>query len=253
MALGVVFGIFTITHLLETHPEPLWGFFFGLILSSAWLLKKEVGENFKTKDLFWAFVGAAIAFFVTLVSPRDGSGSYIYLFVCGVLAISALMLPGISGSFVLLLLGMYTTVISSVKSFLSSFDTAVLPIIIVFALGCLTGLFSFAKVLTWLFGKYRSQTFASMIGFLLGSLNKIWPWRNITSISDKSSGQKIEITDVTQLKALDPESFKILTEQNVLPTNYTMADPKTILTLACIILGMILVFSIDKLDIKNGK
>jgi putative membrane protein len=252
MATGVVIGIFTITHLLETHPEPLWGFFFGLILASALVLRKEIGK-LDVRTVIWLIVGAIIAFVITIVSPRDGSDSYIYLFFCGILAISALMLPGISGSFVLLLLGMYTVVITAVKTFLSSFDFSVLPIVVVFALGCLTGLFSFAKVLTWLFSKYRTQTFAAMVGFLLGSLNKIWPWRNITLISEKISGQITKITDPAQLTSLDPESFKILAEQNVLPSAYTMADPKTLLTAVSLIIGFVLVSLLDKYDTKDGK
>lgn len=250
MAVGVVFGIFTITHLMETHPEPLWGFFFGLIIASAIVLFKEL-KAVTLPVIISLIAGAVVAYIITVVSPTEGTTNLFYVYISGAIAICALMLPGISGSFVLLLMGMYTIIIPTLKSVLTTFDGGAIVICAVFALGLLTGLLSFAKVLSWLFDHYNQITFAAMIGFLIGSLNKIWPWRNVTQIADKESGVISSVTDYQQLFSLDKETYKVLSEHNVLPSNYLMHEPRTILTIIAILVGLGVVLVITKLDTSN--
>lgn len=247
MAIGIVFGIFTITHLMETHPEPLWGFFFGLIIASAVVLFKEL-KRVTLPVIIALIAGAIVAYIITIVSPTEGNTNLFYVYISGAIAICALMLPGISGSFVLLLMGMYTIIIPTLKSVLTTFDGGDILICAVFALGCLTGLLSFAKVLSWLFDNYNQITFAAMIGFLIGSLNKIWPWRNVTQIADKESGAISSVTDYQQLLSLDKETYKVLAERNVWPNDYLMHEPRTVLTIIAILLGLGVVLLITKLD-----
>ncbi|MCB0648476.1 MAG: DUF368 domain-containing protein [Saprospiraceae bacterium] len=252
MVVGLLFGLVVITHLMESHPEPLWGFFFGLIIASVFLIVKEIPKW--NLSLFIALIiGAAVAYTITVVSPAEGSTSLIYVFFSGMLAISALMLPGISGSFVLLLLGMYAYIIHTLKDFLTAPDLQKFIVIAVFATGCLVGLAGFSRILTWLFKKYQYPTLAAMVGFLLGSLNKIWPWRNITSIADKATGTITKIADPSTIAGLDKETYKIITEQNVMPAEYLMSEPKTMLTVIAMILGLSVVFIITAISNKLSK
>jgi putative membrane protein len=245
MGLGIVGGIFAVAKLLETHPEPLWGFFFGLILASVIVLRKEI-TNLNINAIIAFILGIVVAVVITSLTPTEGSTSLFYVFICGAIAICALMLPGISGSFMLLILGMYTFIITTLKNVLVFQAMSDIIIIATFALGCLTGVISFSRVLTWLFKKFPQITMATMIGFLVGSVYKIWPWRNITSIADKKTGKITSISDYSIFNSLDKDSYKVLGEKMVLPNDYLMSTPKTLLTLSCIILGFILILMIDK-------
>ncbi|MCB9081173.1 MAG: DUF368 domain-containing protein [Lewinellaceae bacterium] len=194
MATGVIGGVFGISHLLEHYPILLWAFFFGLILASAWYVGRQV-KHWSLDVWVGLIAGTGIALWYTLVAPGQGSEALWFVFFSGVIAISALMLPGISGSFVLLLLGMYTTIIPAVKAVLTSLDTSQLIIVIVFAGGCLVGLATFSRVLTWTFRHYHDLTMAVLMGFMLGSLNKIWPWREVTLFRVSSSGEPVPVLE----------------------------------------------------------
>jgi len=247
MLVGVIVGIFGVTYLLENYPEPLWGFFFGLIAASAIYIGRQI-ENWNVKLVIALVIGIVFAYGITVLSPAEGSTSPFYIFISGVLAISALLLPGISGSFILLLMGMYTVIIPSIKNFLKSFDPASLVIIAIFGSGCIVGLLGFSRVLSWLFSKYKDISFALLTGFIIGALNKVWPWRNVSMILDKESGERMQVLDLSNFSNLDPESFKILKEVNCLPGDYMMGDSLTILTIFCIFAGFISVFLLGRLE-----
>ncbi|WP_424962071.1 DUF368 domain-containing protein [Ekhidna sp.] len=174
---GIFLSIFSlsslITYLLSDHPIPLWSFFFGLILISAfYVLPKKMN--------LWSFgfmvFGAVSAYMITSLTPAASSEQLWFIFISGAIAICAMILPGISGSFILILLAKYEYVLNAVKSF----D---LQVILVFGIGCVVGLLSFSKLIHWLLQKHKSSTMASLAGFMLGSLNKIWPWKTETDIS----------------------------------------------------------------------
>lgn len=244
MALGIVIGVFAITYLLEHYPEPLWGFFFGLILASALF----IGRQFSIKDLFniiGLVVGFLIAYGITILSPSEGSTSYFFVFFSATIAISAMLLPGISGSFMLVLMGMYYYILSSVKSILTQFDLASISVIFVFVLGLIAGAMTFSRVFSWLFNKYKEVTLAVLTGFLLGSLNKIWPWRNVETIYIKETGEIQLVTNADMLKSLPHDSFKIMSEIQVLPEMY-WSTPKTWETLVSLVIGFLIVFVMDR-------
>ena len=161
-----------ILHMIEFHPVLIWSFFFGLVLASIWLVGRQIKDH-SLINIILFLIGGAFAYWITTIETVvvQSEVSYIYIFVCGAIAICAMILPGISGSFILLLLGVYKLVISSIKSL----D---LTMIAVFGSGCIVGLLSFSRLLKWLLNHHRAKTLAVLTGFLLGSLNKIWPWKN---------------------------------------------------------------------------
>lgn len=245
MAGGILLGIWAVTWLLEFYPEPLWGFFFGLILISAWVISKQV-SGWTWRDYLILVLGAMVALVIVSASPSEGSAHPFYLFICGILAISALMLPGISGSFVLLLLGGYTLVIPALKSVLTQQDSESMMIVLFFSLGCLVGLVTFSRVLSWLFHSYSRPTFALLTGFLLGSLYKIWPWRNVRTVMDKNTGEVFSVSGQSDWTILDSSVIKVISESHVLPMDYWMSSPKTGWTLAAFLLGLGIVWVLER-------
>lgn len=247
MALGVIVGVFGVTHLLENYPVLLWSFFFGLIIASAIYIGRQL-TSWSFIEMGLLILGAVIAFGITMLAPTQGSTNLVFVFVAGAIAISALILPGISGSFILLLMGMYTIVIPTVKKALTTFDPSSLLFLIVFALGCLTGLLTFANLLSWTFKNYKNQTLALLTGFMIGSLNKIWPWR----LPVKGLNEKDQIiTSSEQLIALGKE-VKIIQEVNQLPWNFSAGEPFIFPALILMVIGFVSVFIIERFAVKNN-
>jgi putative membrane protein len=240
MAIGVVVGVFGVSHLLENYPPIIWAFFFGLIIASAIYIGRQI-EHWDWKSIISLVIGAIAAYSITVLTPAEGSTSLIFVFFCGMVAISALILPGISGSFILLMLGMYSYIVmETVKPALKTFATDKLIVVGVFALGCLTGLMTISRVLSWTFNYYRTITLAVLTGFMLGSLNKIWPWRNAVEWLRDASGNIIMEEGIPK---------KILVEENVLPAVYN-GDPYTIGVIVLMIIGFLSVFAIERIGSK---
>lgn len=240
MLFGIVFGVFTIAHLVEHYPEVLWGFFFGLILASSVYIYKLMPQKM-VREFVIIVLGFVIAFMITSFSPAEGSKSYPFVFLSGMIAISALLLPGISGSFILLLMGMYVLIIPEVKTLITDFNTGSLTLLVVFLAGCLVGLFTFARVLSYAFKKFKSATFALLAGFMLGSLNKIWPWQE-TVLWISEDGAKY--ADTNNYPG-SPQDLKVLQEVKVLPHNYE-GDPYLFWTIFAFIIGVLLVYFLTK-------
>jgi len=227
MALGVVVGVLGVSHLLENYPILLWSFFFGLIIASAWYIGKQV-RRWGLDRVLGLVLAAALAYWITIASPSQGNSAYWFVFLSGMIAISALILPGISGSFILLLMGMYTLIIPAVKGALTGGDTESLIILMIFAAGCLVGLATFSRVLSWTFKRYHDLTMAVLTGFMIGSLNKIWPWREVLSYRTDSAGHEVPFL-----------------EQSVWPSGYS-GDPMVIPAIGLMIAGMVLVLLLDR-------
>lgn len=201
--LGIGVSIFSLakvlTYLLDFYPTLLWSFFFGLILASIWLVGKTV-EKWNTQNIIGLLFGAIIAFGITVLSPTSEANNNIYIFFCGMIAICAMILPGISGSFILLLLGAYTTILGSLTGIIDALKVkdwdAFLSnglTVAIFMLGCLIGLISFSRLLNWAFKKAKSLIIAVLTGFLIGSLNKIWPWKQTLEWGVDRHGEQIPI------------------------------------------------------------
>lgn len=155
--------------LLNNYPELIWSFFFGLIVASAIYVSKQVGK-WDIGVVVALILGVVAAYFITVITPAETTNAWWFLVLSGAIAICAMILPGISGSFILLLLGKYAFVLSAV----SSFDVQVIALV---GIGAVIGLLSFANVLSWLLKKFYNQTIAVLSGFMIGSLNKVWPWK----------------------------------------------------------------------------
>lgn len=192
--IGIAISIFSLmritNHLLETYPILVWSFFFGLVLASIFYVGKQI-ESWKPKHIVFFILGFAVAFGISLLSPSSDSTSLIYLFFAGSIAICAMILPGISGAFILVLLGAYKNISEAV----SNFD---LKVIASFGLGAIFGLLTFSRILKWLFKHYQTSTLAVLTGFIAGSLIKIWPWR----ITTKTIEVKDKIINVSQTPVL---------------------------------------------------
>ncbi|MFP5470228.1 MAG: DUF368 domain-containing protein [Bacteroidia bacterium] len=244
LGIGTSIALFAklIKYLLENEAILLWSFFFGLIVASVWLVGKQV-KQWNSKNYIGLAFGTAIAYYITLITPTSGSENLLYIFICGIIAITAMILPGISGSFILLLLGAYTTVLGEVSDILSAIKDADLTlflssatILFVFALGCITGLISFSKLLSWLFSKAHDLTVAILTGFLIGSLNKVWPWKQATEVYVKHQGEVNEVVVPLVEKNLSPFSYT-----NVLGEPHQL----TFAIILCVV-GMLLILVLDK-------
>jgi putative membrane protein len=199
LLLGILTSIFAlskvITYLMKVHPIPLWSFFCGLILVSAFLILRDI-KRWNLGVVIALAAGTAIAWWVTNLPPTTSPDALWFTFVAGAIAICAMILPGISGSFILLILGKYEMILKAV----SDKDIFTLAL---FASGCVVGILSFSRVVSYLLRKFHSATIGLLSGFMLGSVNELWPWKIVTAWRTSSSG----------------EQKPFLTE-NILPTEY---------------------------------
>lgn len=170
---GILFSIFTLARLMQyllvNHPIPLWSFFMGLIAASAIFILRDI-KKWQISSIISMVAGIIIAVWISLVSPTETTEAWWFIFVSGVVAICAMILPGISGSFILLLMGKYAFMMNAINEFN-------IPVMIVFVLGAASGLISFSHFLSWLLKRYYSQTITLLAGFMVGSLVKVWPWK----------------------------------------------------------------------------
>ena len=211
-------------YLLENTPILLWSFFFGLVLASILYIGKQI-DRWKLVNVLAMLLAVVTAFYITKLTPADGTDDLVYVFFCGMIAISAMILPGISGAFILVLMGAYATVTKAV----SEFD---LKLIAVFGSGAIIGLLSFSKLLKWLFEHHRNLVLAILTGFIAGSLNKIWPWKS-----------------VLETRMINGKE-KVISEESVLPWNYD-GESKMFLAIAMAVIGFILIFALEYFSDKN--
>ena len=180
--LGVGVSIVSLAKLLEflfnNYPTYLWAFFFGLILASVYYVGKTIGK-WNINTICSLIIGTGIAIVISLLNPTTENKDTFYLFLCGVVAISSMILPGLSGSFILILMGNYMLVLSSISELNFS-------ILIPFGIGCLFGLLAFSHLLAWVFKKFKDATISLLTGFILGSLLILWPWKEALYLKDKA-------------------------------------------------------------------
>lgn len=223
LIIGIAISVFTLmrltNYLLETYPVIVWSFFFGLVVASVWYVGKQI-DRWTTKLILFSILGFVIAFGITLMTPSQGIDHPLYFLLCGAIAICAMILPGISGAFILVLMGGY----KSISEAVSEFNFQVIGLV---GLGAILGILSFSRVLKWLFNHFKLVTLAILTGFIAGSLNKVWPWKNV----------------------LDSETIKdkvvILDEVSVLPQNFN-GDPQLLFAIIAAILGFLLILLLEK-------
>lgn len=223
---GILISVFSLAklmkYLLEFHPVPLWSFFFGLILASAVYILKGL-DKWSIRNIISLLVGVAIGAFICLASPGQTPDALWFIFLSGAIAICAMILPGISGSFILLLLGKYAFVMEAVS-------TLNIPVLVVFAAGACIGIVCFSHFLSWLLKKFYMLTIALLSGFMIGSLLKVWPW--------KVPGAQ-EGFDYPAL----PGTFE----------QVTGADPQLFMSIGFMVLGLAIVLLIEFMASKGEK
>ena len=222
LLLGIAISVFSlaklITYLLLNEPVLVWSFFFGLVLASTWFVTKDIkGWNWKTVAGFVG--GAVIAYYITVATPAETSTNLMFIFLCGAIAICAMILPGISGSFILVLLGKYFYVMEAVKTL----DLVVLG---VFAFGAALGITSFSRVLSYALKNFRNITLSVLSGFMLGSLNKVWPWKEV--------------------EKLVSDGHEVMIEHNIAP-NTEVAEAVVLM-----LIGFILLYVLEKISAKKA-
>lgn len=229
LLLGIMTSLFSlskiITFLMEEHPIPLWSFFCGLILISAFVILREI-KRWHLGVIVALLIGTVAAYFITELPPTTSPDALWFTFISGAIAICAMILPGISGSFILLILGKYEPILAA----LSNKDFLTLG---VFALGCAVGILSFSRVISWLLKKYFATTIGLLSGFMLGSMNKLWPWKIVTAFRTSSSGEQ-----------------KPFLTSNIFPGQYleqTGVEPQIGMAIGAFLFGILLVIGIDQL------
>jgi putative membrane protein len=231
---GILFSLLTISHVvlywLAEYPELLWSFFFGLILASVWSVCRHV-EHWDRNTYTSFIIGVITAYFITSMSPTSVEATPLFIFLSGMVAICAMILPGISGSFILLLLGMYTPILMAIKN-IELFTLSL------FATGCVVGLLSFSRVLSWMFSSFRTATLALLGGFMLGSLNKVWPWKYTTAYTINRHGQEVPLVQ----ENISPFTFESLTGEPAL----------LVYAFGLMLLGALMVVAIEKMGRKSG-
>lgn len=230
LALGLFGAIFLLanllSYLLATYPVFVWSFFFGLVLASTFVVTKRI-KKWGIADVTGFIVAAITAYILVGMVPVETPSELPFFFLAGMIAIVAMILPGISGSFILLLLGKYQQVLGAVTS--RDFLT-----LLVFTLGAVFGIALFSRVLSWLFSRHHDISVAILAGFMLGSVRKIWPWKEVVETRINSHGEIVP-----------------LVENNILPSSF---DISIVFTLVLFIIGAGIVLYLGKLDlIKEQK
>ena len=179
---GSVFSMFSVAKLFEFlfefYPEELWSFFFGLILASVYYVGKRVGI-WKIQSYVFFIIGTSIAVCLGLLSPSSESNNLVYIFICGVIGVTGMLLPGLSGSFILILMGNYKLLMVDSLSKSLKFNIDAISYLLVFILGSVVGIFGFSHIISWLFKRFKDCVLSLLTGFILGSLLIIWPWKII--------------------------------------------------------------------------
>jgi putative membrane protein len=222
-----------ITMLLGQYPVLVWSFFFGLVIASIIYIAKQI-TNYSPKAIIALVLAGVFSYGITLAKPVADTESIWFLFFAGFIAIIAMILPGISGAFILLLIGGYTIVIGAINKLLEAVSTfnitslgnALLKIG-VFALGAIAGLKVFSGILNWMFANHKNTTLAVLTGFMIGALNKIWPWKEVLQYRKNSHGEEIPFI-----------------ERSILPGGYH-ADPKIMAALFCMLAGFMIIFLLE--------
>ena len=226
---GILTSIFAfskvITFLIDKYPIPLWSFFCGLILISAIIILRDI-KRWTIVAILMFPIGALIAYFITELPMISSPNNIWFTSAAGAIAICAMILPGISGSFLLLILGKYEFILNAVN------EKDVL-VLMVFALGCITGLLLFSRVISWFLKNYHALTLSFLSGFMIGSINKIWPWKKILSYRVSSSGAQ-----------------KPFLTENILPHVYlaeTGQEPVFLIAILAFLIGVVLVVGLERL------
>ncbi|NRD23903.1 DUF368 domain-containing protein [Winogradskyella litoriviva] len=243
--LGIAISILSLAKLIKwlLHHEPilLWSFFFGLVLASILYIAKQI-KGWSLKVVIAIFVTSILSYYITLAEPFASPDSPFYLLFCGFIAIIAMILPGVSGAFILLILGAYQTAIDTINNLrdgllngdMALFKDAFFKFILL-AVGAIVGLKVFSKALNWMFKHQKNLTLAILTGFMIGSLNKIWPWKEVLKTRVNSEREVVTLLD-----------------RSILPTSYN-GDNEIIMAIIFIVIGFAAILILETLGKQKNK
>ncbi len=217
--------------LLSTHPMLVWAFFFGLIIGSAIYIGRKI-EKWTVLSGILLLAGSLLAYYITIITPATTPEQTWFIFLSGAIAFCALVLPGISGAFILVLLGKYEFMLHALRDFK-------VDVIAVFAVGGALGVILFSNVIAWLFKNHPNATLALLSGFMIGSLNKLWPWKKVMEWRLNSQGEEVPLLE----KSISPWNYAEMYGQ----------DPLLLPIIICMLAGMTLVLSFMLFSKKKGK
>ncbi len=235
LILGISISIFSLarimTWLLENEPIGIWAFFFGLIIASAWIVGKSI-PRWSGATVASLLCGIAVGYLITVLTPSSTPDAWWFVIISGAIAICAMILPGISGAFILLLLGKYAYIMDAVANLR-------VGTIALFAIGAVGGLISFSHLLSWLLHKWHAVTVAVLTGVMVGSLNKVWPWKEALTFYTDSHGVA-----------------HALTERNVMPQTYadiTGLPSQLWIAIALCVAGFLLIYTLEGIGSRISK
>ncbi|MBT7609354.1 MAG: DUF368 domain-containing protein [Bacteriovoracaceae bacterium] len=225
LGFGLLLAIFSLArlmhYLIKEQPVPTWSLFFGLIMASIIIIWRKLDDYFNGKNIILIAAGAIFAWVIVGLIPVTTPDGLWFILLCGIIGITAMILPGISGSFLLLILGKYEYITGAIKN---PFIANNFYVLITFSIGCAIGLLGFSRVLNWLLKNYNTFTMAFLTGILIGSMRKVWPWK-----------------ETLEIKIIDGK-VKILREANVMPAEY---NGEFYLACGLVIVGFILIIAMD--------
>ena len=231
ITISILFFSRYIEFLIKEETIALWSFFFGLLIASIFfLIRKEL--SFKFNSLIYISLGIITSYFISQLSIFSNNIPLWYIFLAGFIGVSAMILPGLSGAYILLIMGVYQTILTNIRiaqDLIYNFDqqqfNKVSVVLIIFILGVLIGIKIFARFLTWLLKLYPNNTIAVLIGLMIGSIYKIWPWQNLSN-----------------------EKNNILIKQTspVLPQNFEGEDSQLLNGILFMLFGFIIIFFLEK-------
>lgn len=225
---GLLLSANTVLFLLENFFEPLMGFFIGLVLASTWFLLSQTQIR-KLPNLAMAILGLTLAIAISTLPAQSLNTDYLSVFLSGAVAICAMILPGLSGAFILLILGLYEFILTALTQFQIDY-------IVVFGAGCAVGLMGFSRVLNWLLNAHHQKSYGFITGLLLGSVSVLWPWQMLETAYTDSSG---DLHPLVQSR-LSPFEYLELTQ----------ADPRILSTLIALAVGVLLIVVMQRVSAK---
>ena len=242
---GIAISILSLAKLIKwlLHHEPvlLWSFFFGLVLASILYIAKQI-KNWSPLVFTAIILTSVLSYYITLAEPFASPDSPYYLLFCGFIAIIAMILPGVSGAFILLILGAYQTAIDTINNLRDGLFTGNMELFkeafinfLLLALGAIVGIKVFSKLLNWMFKHKKNLTLAILTGFMIGSLNKIWPWKEVLSTRVNSEGNEVP-----------------LLEKSILPTNFE-GDSQLLMASVFIVIGFFTILLLERLGKGKNK
>jgi len=226
---GVLIAVVTLARLFDflfTHyPVYIWAYFFGLVLASVYFVGKTVGR-WSIPVMISFVAGAAIAVAVSFLNPAAGNDSVLYVMLCGAIAVCSMILPGLSGSFVLFIMGNYKLVA------IDAINDRDLRILIPFFIGAGIGLLAFSHLLSWILKKFRNETISLLTGFILGSVSILWPWQH-----------KVHLLDQAGNEILKNGQPVVIDYQRYIPEAFTL---ETVIAIGLILIGILSIWAVEK-------